>query len=63
LTDGNYNLYEPIREGAIQYFKDNNIGWWGGSKPSGHILSSQIACVNHHFLSQKRCRRCSCNPQ
>lgn len=49
LTDGNYNLYEPIREGAIQYFKDNNIGWWGGSKPSGHVLSSQIACMNHLF--------------
>ncbi len=49
LTDGSHNLYASIREEAIKYFRDNNIGWWGGSKPSGHVLSSQIACVNHLF--------------
>lgn len=49
LKDGSHNLYAPIREHAIKYFRDNNIGWWGGSKPSGHVLSSQIACVNHLF--------------
>lgn len=49
LTDGIHNLYAPIREDAIKYFRDNNIGWWGGSKPTGHVLSSQIACVNHLF--------------
>jgi hypothetical protein len=25
------------------------ITWWGGKTPTGHILSSQIACVNHLF--------------
>jgi len=49
LKDGSRNLYAPIRDQAIKYFRDNNIGWWGGSKPSGHVLSSQIACVNHLF--------------
>lgn len=49
LSDGSHNLYAPIREEAIKYFRDNNIGWWGGSKPTGHVLSSQIACVNHLF--------------
>lgn len=35
LTDGSHNLYAFIREEAIKYFRDNNIGWWGGSRPSG----------------------------
>lgn len=43
LTNGSYNLYAPIRDEAIKYFRDNNIAWWGGSKPTGHVLSSQIA--------------------
>lgn len=45
---GRNNLYEPIREGVIKYFKENNISWWGG-KVSDHTLSSQIACLNHLF--------------
>lgn len=49
LKDGSHNLYAPIREQAIKYFRDNNVGWWGGSKPSGHVLSSQVACLNHLF--------------
>ena len=49
LRDGKNNLFEPIRDSAIQYFADNRISWWGGKKPSGHILSSQIACLNHLF--------------
>ncbi|WP_430933616.1 PGN_0703 family putative restriction endonuclease [Saccharicrinis sp. 156] len=45
------NLYEDIRDKAIQYFKENKIVWWpGGQEPSGHMLSSQIACVNHLFF-------------
>ncbi len=43
------NLYDPIRDKAIAYFNDNNVSWWGGNKPTGHILSSQIACLNHLF--------------
>ncbi len=49
LRNGMNNLYAPIREGVIKYFKDNKISWWGGGKPSGHTLSSQIACLNHLF--------------
>lgn len=45
---GSYtNLYEPIRVEALSYFRHNNIDWWAGSSPTGHLLSSQIACVNH----------------
>ena len=49
LKDGMNNLYEPIRNDVIRYFKDNKISWWGGDKSSGHTLSSQIACLNHLF--------------
>lgn len=47
------NLYEPIRSEALSYFKDNNIDWWAGRKPTGHTLSSQIACVNHLMAIRK----------
>lgn len=50
LQDGINNLFEPIRTDVLKYFKANNIAWWGGYKPSGHILSSQIACLNHLFF-------------
>ena len=50
LKHGKNNLYEPIRKDVNQYFKDNGISWWAGSKPTGHVLSSQIACLNHLFL-------------
>ncbi len=49
LTNGESNLYSPIRSDAVAYFKENGIGWWGGLRPSGHVLSSQIACLNHLF--------------
>lgn len=49
LRNGMNNLYATIREGVIKYFKENKISWWGGGKPSGHTLSSQIACLNHLF--------------
>ena len=50
LLDGQNNLYSPIREECISYFKDNKISWWGGNSPCGHVLSSQISCLNHLFL-------------
>lgn len=53
LRNGGNNLYEPILEDAIQYFKENNISWWGGTTPTGHVLSSQIACLNHLFAIRK----------
>lgn len=49
LQENLKNLYAPICNGALEYFKFNSISWWGGSRPTGHILSSQIACINHLF--------------
>ena len=49
LKDGEFNIYKPIRGEVKDYFKKNGIQWWGGKTPSGHVLSSQIACINHLF--------------
>ncbi|GHT79738.1 hypothetical protein FACS1894104_4940 [Actinomycetota bacterium] len=49
LQDGSHNLYPDIRQDALDYFKQNDVAWWGGSYPTGHVLSSQIACLNHLF--------------
>lgn len=49
LEDGRNNLYYPIRDEAILYFKENGIAWWNGAEPTGNLLSSQIACLNHLF--------------
>jgi hypothetical protein len=43
------NFYEKIYFDVVAYFEKNDIGWWGGKKPTGHVLSSQIACLNHLF--------------
>lgn len=53
LTNPNHNLYTPIREDVLEYFSNNNISWWQGNRPTGHILSSQIACLNHLFFIRK----------
>ena len=50
VNNGVNNLFEPIREKALQYFQENEIAWWGGATPTTHTLSSQIACLNHLFL-------------
>lgn len=47
LQEPEANLYAPIREKVKAYFTDNHIDWWRGNGPSGHTLSSQIACLNH----------------
>jgi len=49
------NLYAPIRIKALDYFGKYNIAWWGENenKPSGHLLSSQIHCLNHLFALRK----------
>lgn len=49
LLDEQNNIYKPILSDVLKYFKDNKISWWGGYKPTGHTLSSQIACLNHLF--------------
>jgi hypothetical protein len=57
LNDPVLNLWAGIREDAQKYFKNNNIPWWQGDKdnPTGHLLSSQIACINHlYYLRQRK---------
>ncbi|MDR0438179.1 MAG: hypothetical protein LBH22_07765 [Bacteroidales bacterium] len=51
LQNGKNNLFKEIQNDAIKYFKENGFKWWNGKgdKPTGHVLSSQIACINHLF--------------
>lgn len=49
LTEFEKNFFQPIKDEAIEYFNLNGISWWGGKNPTGHTLSSQIACINHLF--------------
>ena len=49
VQNGNNNIYAPIRLEVLSYFTENTISWWGGSNPTTHMLSSQIACINHLF--------------
>ena len=56
LNNSHLNLWEGIRENAIDYFKNNNIAWWTGgvnNEPNGHLLSSQIACINHLYPARQ----------
>ena len=50
------NLWEGICADAIDYFARNSISWWkgDGNEPTGHMLSSQVACVNHLYLLRQR---------
>ena len=57
LSDATLNLWDGIREDAIAYFSRNQIAWWRGSEeqtPPGHLLSSQVACVNHLYFARQR---------
>jgi len=58
LVDGKNNLFPPLLDESdisiksntvIKYFSENNIAWWRGDEPTGHVLSSQVACLNHLF--------------
>jgi hypothetical protein len=53
LQDGLHNLYADVRKDVLDYFSKNKIAWWGGNYPTGHVLSSQIACLNHLFSIRK----------
>ncbi len=53
LKEAKNNLFSPIREDVVSYFEENKISWWGGKAPSGHLLSSQISCLNHLFYIRK----------
>jgi hypothetical protein len=56
LKNARLNLWEGIREDAYQYFAENAINWWGGEKGevTGHLLSSQVACLNHLYPLRQR---------
>jgi len=48
LKDWKYNLWDKIREDSINYFYKNGIGWHIFAR-QGHLLSSQVCCINHLF--------------
>jgi hypothetical protein len=56
LQEPSLNLWEGIREDAKLYFKEHHIPWWHGRKddPTGHLLSSQVACLNHLYFVRQR---------
>jgi hypothetical protein len=61
LLNPELNLWEGIRNDAIAYFEENEIEWHKDANgdpqkgPEGHLLSSNIACINHLFyLRQKK---------
>jgi hypothetical protein len=55
LTEPELNLWSDIRQEAIDYFKVHKIPWWvTDDMPPGHLLSSQVACVNHLFPLHQR---------
>lgn len=45
------NLIPEIRESALDHFAQHSIKWHNGQygKPSNHLCSSQVACVNFLF--------------
>ena len=49
LENSKNNFFDKIYSDVVEYFNKNNIAWWGGKEPTGHVLSSQIACLNHLF--------------
>jgi hypothetical protein len=57
LLDGKKNLYYQIKDEVVLYYALNKIAFhhlegdvdFGFCIPSGHTLSSQIACLNHLF--------------
>ena len=56
LKDQSLNLWDGIREDAKQYFRQCRIPWWKGSAddPTGHLLSSQVASLNHLYYVRQR---------
>ncbi|MCF8277919.1 MAG: hypothetical protein K9J17_14390 [Flavobacteriales bacterium] len=48
LENSDQNLFAPIRDSAIDYFKAHKIKWHDHieDKPSSHLCDSQVCCVN-----------------
>lgn len=55
--DSTINLYSKIRQASQKYFSCHDISWWrqeeDGYCPTGHLLSSQIHCLNHLLALRK----------
>jgi hypothetical protein len=51
------NFFNQIRRDVVQYFDINNIEWWSynkkSDKPTDHMLSSQIQCLNFLYAIRK----------
>lgn len=56
LSEPSLNLWEGIREDCKDYFQRNKIAWWKGNNeyPTGHLLSSQVSCLNHLYMVRQR---------
>lgn len=60
LQNRESNLWQGIREAAVAYFDKYDISWHKGSKdepkngPEGHLLSSNVSCINHLFFLRQR---------
>ncbi len=53
LNNNKDNFTSIDSKEVIGYFEKNGINWWQGKQPTGHTLSSQIACLNHLFGIRK----------
>ena len=57
LQNGKDNLLGKIQDDCLKYFEQGKIVWWGENKskriPTGHLVSSQIHCLNHLFALRK----------
>lgn len=49
LLDSRKNLFEDIVDNCVNYFQNENIVFWRSKGIPNHILSSQVACLNHLF--------------
>src|ERR1035437_1336513 len=55
LKEPALNLWAGVREDVINYFSFYGIPFWdSGNEPTGHLLSSQIACLNHLYFIRQR---------
>lgn len=56
LNHAEENLFPDIRQTALEYFAAHRIKWHDGrkGKPSNHLCSSQVCCVNFLFPFAQR---------